>query len=62
MVPAKVVCEALGINYTYNAARKAIYMTGKAITTNAPSTSNGTTVGSSLQATAFKNMSTQEFV
>ena len=38
MVPAKVVCEALGINYTYNAARKAIYMTGKAITTNAPST------------------------
>lgn len=62
MVPAKVVCEALGINYTYNAARKAIYMTGKAITTNAPSTSNGTTANSSLQATAFKNMSTQEFV
>ena len=62
MVPAKVVCEALGINYTYNAARKAIYMTGKAITTNAPSTSNETTVNSGLQATAFKNMSTQEFV
>lgn len=62
MIPAKVTCQKLGLNYTYNSAKKAIYITGKTTTTNS-SASNGTSVtNSGLQATAFKNMSTQEFI
>ena len=68
MVPAKKTCQELGLNYTYNPIRKAIYITGKANTTNssagssAPIINNGTTVNSNLQATSFQNMSTQEFI
>lgn len=66
MIPAKVTCQKLGLNYTYNALRKAIYITGKTTTTNSSASytpsAGDTTVNSSLQATAFKNMTTQEFI
>lgn len=65
MVPAKVTCQKLGLNYTYNAIRKSIYITGKTITTNAPAsapTVGETTINNNLQAVSFKNMSTQEFI
>ncbi len=57
MIPAKVACQELGLNYTYSSSKKAIYITGKTTTTNASAT-----VPSSLQATSFKSMSTQEFI
>ena len=68
MVPAKAVCSGLGIEYTYNRSRKAIYMTEKTNTTNSaaapsvPNTNITNNVNSNLQATAFKTMNTQEFI
>lgn len=65
LIPAKVTCQKLGLNYIYNSSKKAIYITGKTATTNSPASSgtNGaTTVNNSLQATAFKNMTTQQFI
>lgn len=67
MLPARVTCEELGLNYTYSSSKKAIYITGKTNTTNAatPAPSapvvSGTT-NNSLQATSFKSMSTQQFI
>lgn len=68
MLPARTACEELGLHYTYNSSKKAIYITGTTTTTNAPAATpsvpatNGTTVNGSLQAMAFKSMSTQEFI
>lgn len=65
MLPARVAFEELGFEYTYQSAKKAIYITGKNNTTNAPASTpviNGTNVNNSLQATEFKSMSTQEFI
>ena len=67
MIPAKVTCQKLGLNYTYNALRKAIYITGKTTTTNSPAVpstpgTGSTAINNGLQATAFKNMTTQQFI
>lgn len=62
MVPAKVTCQKLGLNYTYSAAKKAIYITGKTTTTNSSASNGISGINSGLQATAFKNMNTQEFI
>ena len=63
LVPAKVACQKLGLNYTYNSAKKAIYITGRTVTTNSPATpGTNATVNGNLQATAFKNMTTQQFI
>lgn len=65
MLPARVAFEELGFHYTYNKSKKAIYVTGNTTTTNAPASTpivNEPAVNTGLQATAFKNMSTQEFI
>ena len=65
MLPARVAFEELGFHYTYNKSKKAIYVTGNTTTTNAPASTpimNEPVVNTGLQATAFKNMSTQEFI
>lgn len=55
MIPARAVCSALGLSYTYNAAKKAVYITNASGTTK----SAGDT---SLQATTFKRMTTSQFI
>ncbi len=53
-VPAKALCKALGITYKYNSQKKAVYLTGK---TQSASSKNNT-----LKASAFKKMSTSQFI
>lgn len=60
MIPAKAVATALGLNYTYNKAAKAVYITAPTPTTNsAPAV---TTNYDGITASVFANMTTAQFI
>lgn len=60
MIPAKAVVQALGLEYTYNKAAKAIYITTPPATTNSASTVPVSYDG--ITAEAFANMTTDQFI
>lgn len=60
LIPAKAVMTALGLNYTYNKAAKAVY-----ITTPVPTTNSAPTVATNydgITASVFSNMTTAQFI
>lgn len=69
MIPAKAVTRALGLTYSYDKARKSVYITAPTQTTNSPAVgvnNSGTAVTTTnygnITANVFSNMSLYQFI
>lgn len=62
LVPAKRVCALLGLDYSFDRSSRAIYIS-KPVKTSAATPAAATTyTGGVIKATAFKNMTTSQFI